>query len=811
MASRRLDGSRSFTAPALKLIERGDLAGFSALFAQAAATDDIHERYLMRYELVDAAIQASTVAGRTRAEKARTSAARETIALLEENPREPVLLNQAGVLLSLLSSFGAAQALFEAAQRLDPSLSNVARNLAEVVRRRRVPVNPPAGVLGELCPRAQRVAERAHPAENMTVSLCMIVKDEEEMLPRCLAAAAPAVDEIIVVDTGSSDRTIEIAESFGARVIEREWTGSFSEARNVALDAATSDWLLVLDADEVLVPEDVTQLRALLGQTWREAFYISEINYTGELDDGTSTTHSTLRLFRARPDYRYQGRLHEQIIDVLPVHLPERFATVPVRIEHFGYLGAVRDAKEKSRRNIELLQRQRDEGDVSAFMHFNLGSEYNALGDAAAALREFEQAAELLAADSDGPAPGYLAALTSRHVGSLRVCGRHDDAIALAEQSLERFPGFTDLVFEQGSAARALGRIDDAVAYYERCIEMGDAPSRYTATVGCGTYHPTIALAELRLQAGDAAGAVELLDGCLADFPGFFGLVFPFATALLLDGAAPEQVVDRIEARVSKLTPTVRFMLGTALYERGQTPAAETQYRLLLEQQPSSSPARVALAESLLSQSRWEDAAAVAAELTDGEPHAAAARRSELFARIAGGDVERAAAVLERMQAAAAAAAEDEDAVGAALPAGERELFGAWLRSARGEHDDTVLPLEAVPLLVVTLEALLRVEEFDLFATLVPLLDRTPIAPREQRELRAGIYLRRGFLASAAEEWLAVAAETPDVRALVGLAQVAAEQGMTDEALDFAREACEIDPGDERATLVLAQLEPLAA
>ena len=81
----------------------------------------------------------------------------------------------------------------------------------------------------------------------------MIVRDEEQMLGRCLAAAAPAVDEIIIVDTGSQDATIEIARSFGARVIERPWTGSFADARNASLEAATGDWLLYLDADEVLV------------------------------------------------------------------------------------------------------------------------------------------------------------------------------------------------------------------------------------------------------------------------------------------------------------------------------------------------------------------------------------------------------------------------------------------------------------------------------------------------------------------------------------------------------------------------------
>src|SRR6202042_930105 len=131
--------------------------------------------------------------------------------------------------------------------------------------------------------RATSVANRAKPASGLTLSLCMIVRDEEQMLPRCLAAVASAVDEIVIVDTGSTDATVEIARSFGAKVIEFPWTGSFSEARNVSFEAATGDWVMYLDADEVLVTEDIEQLRSLTGRTWREAFYLVETSYTGEL------------------------------------------------------------------------------------------------------------------------------------------------------------------------------------------------------------------------------------------------------------------------------------------------------------------------------------------------------------------------------------------------------------------------------------------------------------------------------------------------------------------------------------------------
>jgi thioredoxin-like negative regulator of GroEL len=242
-------------------------------------------------------------------------------------------------------------------------------------------------------------------------------------------------------------------------------------------------------------------------------------------------------------------------------------------------------------------------------------------------------------------------------------------------------------------------------------------------------------------------------------------------------------------------------MLATALYEAGRTEAAERQYRLLLERQPGSGAARVALAESLLSQTRYADAAAEAAALPDEDPHAAAARRSELFARLVAGEAEGAAALLARAEAAG-------------MGAGELALFGAWQRIAAGDVEAarSPLPFEAVAPLATALEALLRVQEVDAFAALVGLLDGCPIAPRERRELRARMYLRRGFLASAAEEWMEVCQQDPrDVRGLVGLAQVAAANGMTEDAIDFAREARVVDPEERRAARLLERLAPLAA
>ena len=777
----------------------GDMSGYRELFSQSSAIDDPHRRYQARRTLVEQGLAAAAEVRSTDVAALFVTVVRCAVELLEDEPREPVLLNYAGVALYELGSLDAAEQLFKACRRLDDTVAHVESNLQEIARRRRAGngamPNLPAPVRAALKPlaaRAKECAKRARPVSGMTLSLCMIVKDEEEMLPRCLAAVKPAVDEMIIVDTGSSDRTVEIAESFGARVLHHEWTGSFADARNVSLEAATGDWVIYLDADEVLVEEDAERLRACTGRVWREAFAMIETNYTGDVEDGTAMTHTALRMFRNRPEYRFKGRLHEQMAYALPGYLTERIEYTQLRIEHYGYLGVVRDSKDKSRRNLELLQQQVAEGMENAFQSFNLGSEYLALGEFQTAVDHFEKSWEMLESDPGRTVYPYVPTLANRSVTALRELGDLDAAERKADESLDLFPGFTDLVFQKAWIARSRGDDASARALFEECLEMGDAPSRYSSVVGCGTYLAMIALAQI----STSALAESLLQRCL-DEHGFLGAVHPAAAAMLANGREPAEVVAAIESRVEKLTSSARFMLGSALYEAGAAEAAEEQFRAVLDQQPGSVPARVALAEAILSQARYDEAAAVAAEVGDQEPAAGAARRTELFGLLVSGDLDGAASVLARARAE--------------LPSGEAELFGAWLSAASGNPLPEALPGQSTHMLAMSLEALLRVREVDSFGLLVPLVERVGLSPRDRHELLASMYMRRGYLESAADEWISVIQELgPDAPALTGLALVAKARELPDDALLFAREAREIDPGYAAASRLVSSLEVAA-
>jgi tetratricopeptide (TPR) repeat protein len=407
------------------------------------------------------------------------------------------------------------------------------------------------------------------PASDLKISLCMIVRDEQEMLPRCLAAAAPAVDEIIIVDTGSRDRTIEITRSFGAHVIERAWSGDFSAARNVSFENATCDWILFLDADQELAAEDATRLRALAGEVWHEAVYLREINDSADQEVGAGSDIPILRVFRNRPEYRFHGRVHEQIIDTLPQGLPELIGRGTVRVTHCGYRDEVRSAKGKSQRNLELLEAQRREGDDSAFLHFNLGSEYFALQHYDKCLDQFALAWRMVLADGIDRA-GFASLLAIKRTRALRAAGRYEQAMVFAGEALEYFPDFTDLVYEQGLSLNELGRDQQATACLERAIAMGEAPLRYSTYRGSGSYLPRVLLASRHLERGEADQAVPLLEWCLDHAPDYFyGTVAPYVLALSRSGRSGAQIAAAVHRHLPEPTPRMRDALVTALLAVG--------------------------------------------------------------------------------------------------------------------------------------------------------------------------------------------------------------------------------------------------
>ena len=261
------------------------------------------------------------------------------------------------------------------------------------------------------------------------ISLCMIVKDEESMLPRCLKSVQGFVDEIIVVDTGSTDRTVEIAQQFGAAVYHHPWKDDFADARNVSLQYAQGDWILALDADETLMPDCIPALQAAI-----ENPHCLAITLLREEMGAQQNPYSLVcRLFRRHPQIQFQRPFHETIDDDITAliqqepHWEVHSLSTPA-IAHDGYRPEAIAQRQKSDRAERIMSRYLKAHPQDAYMCSKLGALYVTQGQHALGLSLLEQG---LAAQPEASATHYE---LHYHLG-LAYTATHQ--IAMAQQHYE--------------------------------------------------------------------------------------------------------------------------------------------------------------------------------------------------------------------------------------------------------------------------------------------------------------------------------------------------------------------------------------
>jgi tetratricopeptide (TPR) repeat protein len=239
-----------------------------------------------------------------------------------------------------------------------------------------------------------------------TLSLCMIIKNEERWLPQCLEAAKPFVDEIVIVDTGSVDTSVEIAKSFGATVIELPWDHDFATAKNAALEKATKEWILVLDADERIAAEDFKRLRELIERPTADAFKLELRNYVQQLGLGCiacvpseQTMHAQayrpikmVRLFRNKPTYRFENRVHELVEHTIE-KAGGKLGETAIPVHHYGILFA--NVKHKTRYYAWLTFKQLTEDPKNVRALYMAGQFMHERGKIAQALDYFTQVAAI--------------------------------------------------------------------------------------------------------------------------------------------------------------------------------------------------------------------------------------------------------------------------------------------------------------------------------------------------------------------------------------------------------------------------------
>ncbi|HEX7748247.1 MAG TPA: glycosyltransferase family 2 protein [Bordetella sp.] len=345
------------------------------------------------------------------------------------------------------------------------------------------------------------------------LALLVIARNEARGIARCLQSAQPYVRRMVVLDTGSTDDTVQIARSCGAQVYQEPWRDDFAWARNRALELADAHWSLFLDADEWLESGGQSLAQAVQACEPKLGAVLVKSDFT----QGGRVQQAGSWLTRLVPrGVRYQGRVHEQVVSSLPRQ------RLPVVVGHSGYQPEAMQAK-RGRNRALLLQELQAQPD-SAYILYQLGKDCEVF-------EELEQARDYyLRAGAACPADAHYAHdLHVRLLYSLGKSGRLDDAVVLAGDMMERWRDSPDFFFTVGNlfldraiahpqtaSAQSLPMVEQA---WLRCLAIGECPDLEGSVVGRGSFLAAHNLAVLYEGLGrkDEAGRYAQLAAQLRD------------------------------------------------------------------------------------------------------------------------------------------------------------------------------------------------------------------------------------------------------------------------------------------------------
>lgn len=223
----------------------------------------------------------------------------------------------------------------------------------------------------------------------ISISLCIIAKNEESNLASCLNPIASLVDEIIIIDTGSTDKTKEIALEYTEKVYDFRWNNSFSDARNFSISKASYDYILVLDCDELVESIDIREIKKLIQANPYKVGRLLRVNEYSREGSLYKYRERVNRLF-SRHLFQYEGIIHEQIVS----KSKENYETynIPLEVNHSGYEGDLETRKKKTERNISLLKEALKDNPQDPYIIYQLGKSYYMGEDYHSACKYFGEA-----------------------------------------------------------------------------------------------------------------------------------------------------------------------------------------------------------------------------------------------------------------------------------------------------------------------------------------------------------------------------------------------------------------------------------
>lgn len=300
-----------------------------------------------------------------------------------------------------------------------------------------------------------------------TLSVCMIVKNEEENLERAIRSFLPFADEIIVNDTGSTDQTVAIAESLPkTKVIHSEWIHDFSHSRNQSLDAATCSWILWMDADDVVPPEQVNDFCRLKTASRDRAFGFQVVNtQAGGMPIGARFVQ--IRMFPNHPEIRFERAIHEQIVFSLAAQRLHIFY-LATEIHHMGYEDESTRIH-KSERNLDLILKEPDRG-IDPVISTQLGDAFSILGRWEEAIAAYQEVFSIPHAQEINVDAWREVFIT---IGKAFLAQKnYDQALQWFADAEKENPGRIDPVFFRAETCFQKGDYAQASQLFRQCLEM---------------------------------------------------------------------------------------------------------------------------------------------------------------------------------------------------------------------------------------------------------------------------------------------------------------------------------------------------
>ncbi len=351
------------------------------------------------------------------------------------------------------------------------------------------------------------------------LSLCMIVRDNETTIRPCLESIRPWVDEMIVIDTGSNDRTPKICEELGAIVHHWAWRDDFAAARNESLRYATGDWIFWMDSDDTILPECGRKLRALAEaehppNLWG---FVMQVHCPGPSDNGHQdvTVVDHIKLFCNRPDLRFEHRIHEQILPAIRREGGE-VAFTDVYVVHSGSDHSAEGRIRKLERDFRLLGLDLEERPNHPFVLFNLGMTHADCQHRAEAVHWLTRCLEV-----SRPEESHVRKAHALLVSVLYQQQRFQEAFEACQKARRDYADDKELLFRQAMLEHQLGRLDDAVRSYKTVLEAPVDRHFSSVDIGLAGYKARHNLALVYEDLGEMDLALQEWRVILNDYPGY--------------------------------------------------------------------------------------------------------------------------------------------------------------------------------------------------------------------------------------------------------------------------------------------------